>query len=138
MARCHRENSHQAREETDTMIPSWTTLDESDRATFLAIVAFLRTRLTEPATIKWALELTPDQRMERIAVADLLDGSGGPVLEEPWAQAWRLIEESWSQRPDEEDPLTDIHTIGQRLRGGDRSNSIVSAIVGLVKPSVEI
>ena len=120
------------------MIPLWTTLDGNDRATFSATVAFLRGRLTESGTIAWALRLEPDQQIERIAVAHLLDSPDGPVLKEPWAQAWHLIKESWSQSPDEEDPLTDIHTIGQRLHGGDRSSSIVSAIVGLVKPSVEI
>ena len=120
------------------MIPLWTTLDGNDRAAFSATVAFLRGRLTELDTIAWALRLEPDQQIERIAVAHLLDSPDGPVLKEPWAQAWHLIKESWSQSPDGEDPRTDIHTIGQRLHGGDRSSSIVSAIVGLVKPSVEI
>ena len=80
------------------MIPVWAYLDEKDRAVFRATVAFLDKRLAEPATINWALRLKPNQRIERTAIEELLIGLGGRVPEEPWATAWRLIEESWSAR----------------------------------------
>ena len=120
------------------MIPLWTALDSNGRATFMATVAFLKTRLGESSTIEWALRLGPDQNIERIAVADLLKRPTELDLEEPWASAWRLIEESWSQSPVEESPSTGIYAIRNRLRAGDRSGVIVSAIANLVAPRLEV
>ena len=120
------------------MIPPWTALDSNARATFMATVAFLKTRLGESSTIEWALRLESDQNIERIAVADLLNHQTGLDLEEPWASAWRLIEESWSQSPVEESPSTEIYGIRNRLRAGDRSGVIVSAIGNLVAPRLEV
>jgi hypothetical protein len=120
------------------MIPPWAHLDEQDRAVFRAAVAFLNKRLEDPGTIEWALRLKPTNRIERIAVEELLSGPGGRVLGEPWATAWRLIEESWSANAIEEGPSTAIYGIQARLRAGDRSGAIVSAIVSLVAPRLNV
>lgn len=120
------------------MIPPWAYLDEQDRAAFRATVAFLNKRLSEPDTIDWALKLNPTQRIERIAVSALLNSPGARVLDDPWATAWRLIEESWCSRAIEEGPSTAIYGIQQRLRAGDRSGAIVSAIVELVAPRLKV
>ena len=120
------------------MIPVWAYLDEKDRAVFRATVAFLDKRLAEQATINWALRLKPNQKIERAAVEELLIGLGGRVLEEPWATAWRLIEESWSARGNEQGPSTEIYGIQKRLRAGDRSGAIISSIVGLVAPRLKV
>ena len=120
------------------MIPPWATLDGNDRAMFEATVAFLKKRLAESDTIEWALGLKPDQRVERMALAKLLNGPEGSALDEPWASAWRLIEESWSQVAVEEGPSTAIYDIRERLRHGDRSGAIVSAIVNLVAPRLKV
>ena len=120
------------------MIPVWAYLDEKDRAAFRATVAFLDKRLAEQATINWALRLKPNQKIERAAVEELLIGLGGRVLEEPWATAWRLIEESWSARGNEQGPSTEIYGIQKRLRAGDRSGAIISSIVGLVAPRLKV
>ncbi|MGJ0427530.1 hypothetical protein [Methylocystis sp.] len=95
-------------------------------------------RLSEPGTIDWALKLKSTQRIERIAVSDLLNSPGARVLDNPWATAWRLIEESWCCRPSEEEPTTAIYGIQKRLRAGDRSGAIVSAIVELVAPRLKV
>ena len=120
------------------MIPPWATLDGNDRAMLGATVAFLKKRLAEPDTIEWALGLKPDQRVERMALAKLLNGPEGSALDQPWASAWRLIEESWSQVAIEEDPSTAIYDIRERLRHGDRSGAVVSAIVNLVAPRLKV
>ena len=120
------------------MIPPWAYLDEQDRAVFRAAVAFLNKRLEDPGTIEWALRLKPTNRVERIAVEELLTGPGGRILDEPWATAWRLIEESWSASAIEEGPSTAIYGIQARLRAGDRSGAIVSAIVSLVAPRLNV
>ena len=116
------------------MIPPWATLDGNERAMFRATVAFLKSRLAESDTIEWALGLKPDRRVERMALADLLNRPEGAALDEPWANAWRLIEESWSQVG----PSTAIYDIQRRLRHGDRSGAIVSAIVNLVAPRLKV
>ena len=107
------------------MIPTWTTLGGDDRAAFWAVVDFLKRRLTESDTIEWALHLRPDQRIERMAISHLLDSTTGPVLEElqkdPWATAWRLIQESWSQASIDEHDSPHLFDIGLRLHVGDRS-----------------
>ncbi|MGF6226291.1 hypothetical protein QFZ27_000246 [Inquilinus ginsengisoli] len=120
------------------MTPARVYLDEHDRAAFRAAIAFLNKRLTEPATIDWALRLKPTQRIERLAIEDLLNSLDESVLEEPWATAWRLIEESWSAPPSEEGPSTAIYGIRKRLKKGDRSGAIISKIVDAVAPYLKV
>jgi hypothetical protein len=120
------------------MIPDWVSLNDQDRAALRVTIQFLHKRLAESATIDWALRLKPTQRIERVAIKDLLNGPGGTELEEPWATAWRLIEESWSVRASEEEPSTAIYGIQRRLRGGDRSGALMSGIVRLVAPYLKV
>ncbi len=120
------------------MIRPWGYLDQHDRATFRTIIAFLNKRLAEQKTIDWALQLGPGQRIERIAIEELLSGPGARDLLEPWASAWRLIEESWSQPQSEGRDGTAIYGIQKRLRAGDRSGAVVNAIVDLVAPRLKV
>lgn len=120
------------------MIPSWAYLDEHDRSVFRAALSFLSNRLAEPSTVEWAARLGPDRRIERIAIENLLSSQGAAIAAEPWATAWRLIEESWSERPVESGSSTAIYEIQRRLRAGDRSGAIVSAIVDLVAPRLKV
>ncbi|BCM21396.1 hypothetical protein [Mesorhizobium sp. J8] len=120
------------------MIRPWAYLDPQDRDTFRATIAFLHKRLAEQGTINWALSLGPDQRVERIAVEDLLNSPGARDLQEPWATAWRLVEESWSSGYSERDDGTAIYGIQKRLRAGDRSGAVVSAVVNLVAPRLKV
>ncbi len=118
------------------MIPAWSDLDARGQAAFRTTVAFLNGRLADQATIDWALGLTPARKIERIAIKHLLD-SPGQKADEPWATAWRLIEESWSA-PTIERSSTEIYRIQKRLRAGDRSGSIILNIVGLVAPRLKV
>ena len=120
------------------MIPPWATLDGNDPAMFWATVAFLKKRLAESDMIDWALCLKPDRRVERMAVAELLNRPEESALDEPWASAWRLIEESWSRVAVEEGSSPAIYVIQGRLRHGDRSGAIISAIVNLVAPRLKV
>src|SRR5258707_11459875 len=105
------------------MIPSWAYLDEQDRSAFRSAHAFLNNRLAEASTVEWAAELGPDKRIERIAIEHLLDSQGAEIVKEPWATAWRLIEESWSEKPVEHGPSTSIYSVQARLGAGDRSGA---------------
>ncbi|MFN7882759.1 MAG: hypothetical protein ACK5PF_07070, partial [bacterium] len=120
------------------MIRPWAYLEPKDRETFRTVIAFLNKRLAEQGTIDWALKLKPRQRIERFAVEDLLTGPGARDLTEPWASAWRLIEESWSAPQTEGHNGTAIYGIQKRLRAGDRSGAVVSAIVDLVAPRLKV
>lgn len=120
------------------MIRPWAHMDPKDRETFRTVIAFLNKRLAEQGTIDWALKLKPGQRIERLAVEDLLTDPGARDLVEPWASAWRLIEESWSASKSEGPNGTAIHGIQKRLRSGDRSGAAVSAIVDLVAPRLKV
>lgn len=120
------------------MIRPWAYLDSHDRETFRATVAFLHKRLAEQETIEWALKLNSGQRIERIAIEDLLNSPGARDLQEPWATAWRLIEESWSSGVSDRGDGTAIYGIQNRLRAGDRSGAVVAAIVDLVAPRLKV
>lgn len=120
------------------MTRPWAYLDPQDRDTFRATIAFLHKRLAEQGTIDWALRLKPSQRIERIAIDDLLNGAGARDLPEPWATAWHLIEESWSSRSPERGDGTAIYGIQKRLRAGDHSGVVVAAIVNLVAPRLKV
>ncbi|MBS9476871.1 hypothetical protein [Ancylobacter radicis] len=120
------------------MIRPWAYFDPQDRETFRTVIAFLNKRLAEQGTIDWALKLKLGQRIERIAIEDLLTGPGARDLAEPWASAWRLIEESWSAPQPEERNGIAIYGIQRRLRVGDRSGAAVAAIVELVAPRLKV
>lgn len=120
------------------MIRPWAYLDPPDRQTFRATVSFLNNRLEEQGTIDWALKLKLGQRIERIALDDLLNSLGARQLAEPWATAWRLIEESWSNTPSDEHDGVAVYGVQERLRAGDRSGAAVAAIVSLVAPRLKV
>lgn len=120
------------------MRPLWANLNELDRAAFRAIMAFLNGRLEERATINWALNLKPNDTIKRLAMLDLIDSSYGRKIREPWRSAWRLIEESWNNPAAEERASTGIYALQPRLRTGERSGALVTAIVQLVAPRLNI
>ncbi len=120
------------------MIQPWAYLAAQDQDTFRAMIAFLHKRLAEQGTIDWALHFKPNQRVERMAVEYLLSGGlGAEPLQEPWATTWRLIEESWSFDLSERDDGT-IYDVQRRLRAGDRSGTVIAAIVNLVAPGLKV
>lgn len=120
------------------MIRPWAYLDPQDKNIFRATIAFLRKRLSEQGTINWALRLKPGQRVERIAIEELLNGPGARDLKEPWATAWNLIEESWYFDFSESDDRMEIYGIQKRLRAGDHSGAVIAGIVKLVAPRLKV
>lgn len=120
------------------MIPAWAYLDEQGRSVFRSALAFLSNRLAEPGTVEWATQLGADRRIERAAIQHLLSNQGGSIAKEPWATVWRLIEESWSEKPVERGSSTSLYDIQARLRAGDRSGAVMSAIVDLVAPRLKV
>ena len=120
------------------MRPRWVNLNEQDRASFRATIAFLNGRLEERATVDWALRLKPNDTIKRLALLDLIDSPDGRKISEPWRSAWRLIEESWNNPTVEDHASTGVYDAQHRLRTGDRSGSLVTAIVELVAPRLKV
>lgn len=120
------------------MIQPWAYLTPQERETLQILVAFLDKRLAEQATIDWALMLKPEQRIERLAFLNLLNGPSVRNLVDPWTSAWRLIEESWSTSRSEERNATSIYSIKTRLREGDLSGATISALVKMVSPRLKV
>lgn len=120
------------------MRPLWASLRNTDRAAFRAIKEFLDGRLEESATVNWALKLKPADIIKRLALLELIDGPYGRQICDPWRSAWRLIEESWNNPAVEDRASTGIYAVQRRLRAGERSGSLVSAIVELVAPRLKI
>jgi len=103
-----------------------------------AATRFASGRLAERGTLEWALTLGPSRRAERAAILSLLEHGPDAELAEPWAGAWRLIEESWQSAPVGDSPPLDVHRIGRRLKRGDRSGAIVHDITALVAPRLDV
>jgi hypothetical protein len=116
----------------------WANLNDVDRAAFRATMAFLQGRLEERATVEWALRLKPNDTIKRLALLNLIDSRDGRTISEPWRSAWHLIEESWKNPAVEEHTSTGAYNAQDRLRAGDRSGSLVAAIVELVAPRLQV
>nr|VFJ65726.1 MAG: NAD-dependent protein deacetylase, SIR2 family [Candidatus Kentron sp. FW] len=103
-------------------------------------IAFLEGRLAERATIDWALGPEPTNTIRRGAVLDLLYRwalGNGEDPGEPWRSAWRFVEESWRQ-PVVKDNRIGVILARNRLRAGERTGSLIDAIVEVVAPRLEI
>lgn len=118
------------------MIRQRTSIEHQDREAFRSASVFLEKRLAEQGTLDWALRLEPTQHIERIALENLLHHPGAEALDEPWASAWRLVEESWSNGSPNERGGMAIFDVQRRLRTGDRSGAAIAAIVNLVRPQL--
>lgn len=119
------------------MRPRWLKLNEHDQAIYRVTAAFLAGRLEEKESIEWALKPTANDSVMRLALLDVIDTPAGQRIDEPWRSAWRLIEESWKEGVVIE-TTTDVYHVQHRLAEGDRSGAIVTQIVDLVTPSLEI
>ena len=120
------------------MKPRWANINALDQAAFRATIAFLNSRLEERASVDWALRLKPNDTIKRLALLYLIDSPAGRKISEPWLSAWHLIEESWNNPAVEESTSTGVYDAKRRLRSGERSGSLVTAIVELVAPRLKI
>ncbi len=110
-------------------------LNAKDHFQFRAIVAFLNGRLEERASIDWALKLRPDDNVKRLGLLFILN-KDGQNIKEPWRSAWHLIEESLANPSNHDNNLSGAY-IHKRLKAGDRSGSIIKAIVECVTPRIK-
>ena len=103
-----------------------------------SMIAFLEGRFEKKETIEWALRPGPHDSLKRWAILRLLNTPEGINLREPWRSAWRLIEEFWDTPIPDFYRRLDVYDVQNRLRSGERSGVLVSAIVDLVAPRLEI
>ncbi len=113
-------------------------LNARDRAKMRSTVAFFKGRLETKETIEWALDFGPNDILKRRAILHLLNTSEGIDLREPWRSAWRLIEEFWDEPVLDHYGQLDVYNVQKRLRSGERSGALVSAIVDLVAPRLSV
>ena len=120
------------------MKPSWYDLDVFDRKNFGTLTAFLDGRLESQHAIDWALALKPNDSIERLAIKHVLDNQNEKKLKEPWLNAWKIIEESWSFSLDQRNSSTAIYHISRRLKYGDYSGALISDLVDIVRPHLTV
>lgn len=119
------------------MRPDWLRLSDKDRDAVRTLMAFLNKRLSERRIVDWALRTKPNEFVKRLAILQSLEFLDAGQLKEPWLSAWRLIEESWGQ----ELPYlsgADAYRAQRRINAGERSGSLISAIVAAVQPRLEV
>lgn len=116
----------------------WSALSSFEAQAFEIALAFTDGRLSERATVEWALSLSNSgEDAKRLAVLWVLDRSSG-TLAEPWATTWRLIEESWESGSEVDDNGVDAVEVANRIAGGDRSGALVDKLVNLVRPRLKV
>ncbi len=115
----------------------WLLLNDRDRDAVRTLMAFLYGRLSERHIVDWALRTKPHEIVKRTAVLQSLEFLDAKQIKDPWRSAWRLIEESWDQELPQ--PLgTDAYRIQRRIAAGERSGSLMSAIIAVVQPRLEV
>lgn len=119
------------------MRPNWLTLSDRDRDAVRTLMAFLHERLSERRIVEWALRTKPGEIIKRAAVLQSLEFLDANQLKEPWHSAWRLIEESWDQELPQSSG-TDAYGVQRRVKAGERSGSLISAIIAVVQPRLEV
>jgi hypothetical protein len=82
--------------------------------------------------------LGPQRHVERVAVLEALDRLGDQDLHEPWRSAWRLIDESWRDAVDSRRDTYAVYQISKRIQKGERSGALISRIVDVVRPVLEV
>ena len=99
---------------------------------------FALSRLEEPATIKWARQLSPTESASRRGLRRLLSRTRirKEPLSEPWATAWQMVEESWRSLPSasRQAQMSRSWEIRARLDQGERTTALAEQMADLVAP----
>lgn len=119
------------------MKSNWHLFNDRDRDAVRTLTAFLHGRLSERPIVEWALRSKPHEIVKRAAVLQSLEFLDAKQLKEPWRSAWRLIEESWDQELPQSSG-TDAYRVQRRIAAGERSGSLISAIIAVVQPRLEV
>ena len=112
-------------------------LSQSEMHAFRTAQAFLSGRLEEASAVIWALSLTAKDRPQLAAIGTLLSSRELSSLKEPWREAWRLIEESWSEKRDAATEFSE-YEIRERLAAGERTSNLIGAIVSRVAARLSV
>lgn len=115
----------------------WQLLNDRDRDAVRTLMAFLHGRLLERHIVDWALRIKPHEFIKRMAVLESLENLDPKQLKGPWRSAWRLIEESWDQELPQSSG-TDAYRVKRRIVAGERSGSLISAVIAMVQPRLEV
>jgi hypothetical protein len=115
----------------------WLLLNDRDREAVRIISVFLNGRLAEEQIVNWAVKTKPHEITKRMAVLQLLESLDLKQLKDPWRSAWRLIEESWDHEPPQSSQA-DAYRVRGRIAAGERSGSLISAVVATVQPRLNV
>jgi hypothetical protein len=137
MAGRHRGYRIGARERDVCLKSHWLLLNDRDRDAVRTLTAFLHGRLSERHIVDWALRTKPQEMVKRTAVLQSLEFLDAKQLKDPWRSAWRLIEESWGQEP-AQSSRTDAYHVQRRIASGERTGSLIAAIIAIVQPRLKV
>ena len=108
--------------------------ERRQRTSYEITFSFLRDRLRNLDNLEWA---TTDSALDssiREAISVLIDNA--PTLPASWKSAWQWIRDSWSS-PHHGHSFEE-YRIANRVRDGDRSESLVHSIARLVEPPLRV
>ena len=111
---------------------------DHERHAVTAAAAFIQGRMEERATVKWALNLKTNDAVKRAALQDILGSLRGLQIRQPWQSAWRIIEQSWVAPAISRRGAGAHYRILERIKIGDRSGSLISDIIELVRPGISV
>ena len=113
-------------------------LSLEERQVFDATQSFIEERLHRREILDWALKLGENQHTERLAVRSMFAHPMNKEVKEPWLSAWRWLIEKWVRAAPRDRQGLGKYWIADRIRRGERSNTLLKEIVELVRPWVEV
>jgi hypothetical protein len=93
--------------------------------------------LNDRRMLRWAAQLAPTRISERRAVLEVLDLQYDAASSEPWITAWSLIAESYRE-PTHNGRRHQDYRLGQRLKSGERSGSLIGDIAREIGPRLKV
>ncbi len=110
-----------------------------EKEIFLSTISFFKGRLEDVQSVELALNLDAKDDINRAALTHLV-GDENDSLSEPWNTAWHLIVQSFSESPvmDTAAKLETVKKISRRIEAADHLLSVVSDVLDLVGPRLEI
>lgn len=109
-----------------------------EQALISIFFSFLKGRLNEKESIRWALEYHSYERVKRQALLELLDATNLGAVKQPYRFAWSLIEEYWSETQPPDINSGKEYTVKKRIDSGERSKPLIDLIILLVAPRIKI
>lgn len=120
------------------MMLRWLLLPEAELGVFRTTIAFVEGRLSERATLEWALSLEERDVAKRWGVLEVLRRRSDRLVDEPWRTAWRLVEESWESGLTMREGSLAKSDVADRIKSGERSGALIASIVNLVRPFIKV